>query len=350
MTPTKAKHDDQTALLLPSAILSSYRQVAQSLNLDPDQMLRQVKLSPRCLIDPTLPVPAERVTKLLELSASATGVYDFGLRLALARGTPDIGPLNLLLREEPDLRAALKSLQNYLHVHSRSIRISLEPWSGAPVLVCGLAPRVAPYSAPQSIEMIVFGVLQTLRWLVGERWSPQLACLSHSAPANARRHPQAFGCAVEFAHDFDGLVLTEADLDRRIANSNANARRHAETIVRQLAARSDTDLSTVVSGMMAGLLPSRSCSADRIANHLGVDRTTLHRRLAASGQSYSSLLQTTREALARRLVSTNTTLAHVADQLGFSSASVFARWFQKSFAMSASEWREAQAAKRRRAP
>lgn len=341
MPAAAARAPTDEALLLPSAILSSYREVASEAGLDPLTMLKRVRLSARCLVDPALPLPAARVTKLLELSAAESGVADFGLRLALARGTPDIGPLNLLLREEPDLRSALKSLQNFLHVHSRSIRIQVEDWGENPIVACGLAPLVAPYSAPQSIEMIVCGVVQSLRWLVGEHWGPQLACFQHSKLGAARRHAQAFGCPVEFNHSFDGLVLAASDLDRPVANANPNARRHAEALVRQLAARSNADLGAIVSGLMAGMLPSGACSADRIASHLGFDRTTLHRKLAAIGESYSSLLQTTRVSLAERLCTGEAPLSEIADQLGFSSLSVFSRWFQTAFGVSASAWRKA---------
>jgi len=43
------------------------------------------------------------------------------------------------------------------------------------------------------------------------------------------------------------------------------------------------------------LLKSGSCSAKRVAKHLGVDRRTINRRLASEGQSYSSIVDAVRK-------------------------------------------------------
>lgn len=110
---------DAPTHLIPSVILSSYAATVRSIGLDPIALLNRVGLDPRCLSVPDMPISALRATEAIELAALEAGIEDLGIRLALARGVPDIGPLNLLLREEPDLRSALRSLQSYLHLHSR---------------------------------------------------------------------------------------------------------------------------------------------------------------------------------------------------------------------------------------
>jgi AraC-like DNA-binding protein len=93
------------------------------------------------------------------------------------------------------------------------------------------------------------------------------------------------------------------------------------------------------------LLPDGVCTVERVAQHLGMDRRTLHRRLAAEGLTFSGILDDTRRNMAVSLLSgSDRPLQSVADLLGFSSLSAFAHWFRRKFAQSASAYRAAHAA------
>jgi AraC-like DNA-binding protein len=80
-----------------------------------------------------------------------------------------------------------------------------------------------------------------------------------------------------------------------------------------------------------------------VAQRLGVDRRTVHRRLAEEGETFSSLLDSVRAELATRYIDNrDRPLASVAELLGFSAHSAFARWFRGQFGCSVSEWRAAR--------
>ena len=67
---------------------------------------------------------------------------------------------------------------------------------------------------------------------------------------------------------------------------------------------------------------------------------TLHRQLAAEGQSFSAIVHTTREALAERyLAADRYSLTDVSELLGFTAPSAFSRWFRQRFGVSPTEWR-----------
>jgi AraC-like DNA-binding protein len=333
-----------------SAILSHYSQIAGSLRLDVPTMLRRVGLDAMCLIDPNMQIPAIRAVELIERSAIESRSQVFGVRLALARGVPDLGPLNLLLREEPNLRSALRSLHSYLHLHSRSIRFLLEEAGNMATLSVGFTMRSPlPYAAPQSTEMVLCGALQAIRWLVGPKWSPKAVCLSHPAPADLSKHRALLGCPVLFGQTIDALTMPRADLDHPIASSNPIARRYAEEYVRSLTVPSTADFQERVTTLIATLLPTGRCSAAAVAQHLGMNRSTLGRRLCAVGQTYSSLLQGTRVTLASRSCLSEWPLAEVAQQLGFADLSGFSRWFTFSFRCSATTWRKRQLSAQNRA-
>src|SRR3954454_7347237 len=71
-------------------------------------------------------VPAGAVARLLERSAVASGLEDFGLRLGGLRRLATIGPLSVVLRQEPDLRSAVTLLTRYEHSYNEALRLRLD--------------------------------------------------------------------------------------------------------------------------------------------------------------------------------------------------------------------------------
>ena len=64
-------------------------------------MLREFDLPPRCLEDAEIKIPDRLGAPLLEVSADRSGVEAFGLLMAEARRLSNLGPLGLLVREQP---------------------------------------------------------------------------------------------------------------------------------------------------------------------------------------------------------------------------------------------------------
>jgi len=80
------------------------------------------------------------------------------------------------------------------------------------------------------------------------------------------------------------------------------------------------------------LLGTGQCTIALVAQHLGVDRRTIHRRLESEGQTFSTLFDDVRRELAQRYIeSTGRTLSEVSSLLGFSEPSSFSRWYRKQF-------------------
>ena len=65
-----------------SASLNGYQELAYAVGLNAHSMLRRAGLPLRSLSDPDTPLRTDAVRSLLEISAEASGVVDFGLRLA----------------------------------------------------------------------------------------------------------------------------------------------------------------------------------------------------------------------------------------------------------------------------
>ena len=104
--------------LVRSAALTHFAELAAACGLDARALLARVGLPSRCVSDPDLKIAAHRVGRLLEVAATEGREPAFGLKLAESRRLSNLGPLALLVRDEPTLRPALEALIQHIHVHN----------------------------------------------------------------------------------------------------------------------------------------------------------------------------------------------------------------------------------------
>jgi AraC-like DNA-binding protein len=325
--------------LIRSASLTTFSEVARQAGLDPRALLREFDLPPRCLTEPELRIPVDAVRRLLEASAERSGVEGFGLRMAAARRLSDMGPLGLLMREQRTVRLALEACATYANRLNESLYVTIEESDNVVVLREDLIVG-RPGPLRQSTELAIGVVFRVLQTIIGQHWRPLRVCFSHDPPVERTEHDRLFGCRVEFGHAFNGIVCARRDLD--IANPNADPG-IAKLALQMLEASPKVvgdELSGQVRRLVLGLLGTGACNIEAIAQHLGVDRRTVHRRLASEGRTFSEIAAEVRRELASRyLADPQRSLAEISSLLGFSSLSGFSRWHRQQFGRSPTEQR-----------
>lgn len=324
--------------LIRSACLTSYPEVARALGLDPLRLLDACGIDRRCLNDPDIRLPAGALGRLLEVSAKAAKVDDFGLRLAETRSLSVLGPVGLLVREEPTVRDALTSLMRFIRLHNEALYLRMEEREGeAFISVEVKLERPAPVR--QGVELSVGVLYRVLRSLLGPHWRPAVS-FAHAPPRQLGTHRRFFGSRVSFLRDFNGIACSSLELDRAIPASDPLLAKYARQHLEQLMSRPNAAVRDKVKELVWLQLGSGNCTVERVARQLGVDRRTLHRKLAGENLTFSQIVQDVRtEIVSRSLPSRERPMAVVADMLGFGSLSAFSRWFRTSFGTSATNWR-----------
>jgi len=324
--------------LIRSASLTHYADVARQVGLDCRRMLREFGLPPHCLQDPELRIPLDSVRQLLEVSAERSGTEAFGLLMAEARLLSNLGPLGLLIREQPTLRLAIDAFVHHGRQLNEALYLTVEESANVVILREELiAGRTGPVR--QSTELAIGVAFRMLRNFLGSEWRPRRVCFAHDAPASRTVHERVFGPNVEFGHDFNGIVCARGDLE--VLNPNADPEM-ARLARRMLEAEhsGDPDMSAQVRDLVVTLLGYGDCSIDRAAQHLGVDRRTIHRHLQREGKTFSNIVDAVRRELAQRyLKDSRRSLAEVASLLGFSAPSGFSRWYRTQFGAAPSKQR-----------
>ncbi|NMM83729.1 AraC family transcriptional regulator [Rhodococcus sp. SRB_17] len=323
------------------ASLNRYVDLCHSVDIDAVTLMRSVDLTPASLAIPDQWVPAASIATLLERSAAASGHEDFGLLLAELRRLSNLGPLSLVIREEPDVRSALDVLVRYEHTYNEALRIRLTEVNGLATLRIELEVG-EPVDSRQTVELAVGATLQILRSFLGSRWQPVSVGFTHSAPKDTSTHRRILGSAVDFDHEFTGIVFYASDLDATNQLSDELLRPYARQFLDSLPASTSSDTLSRTKELIEVLLPTGRCSAEHVARSLGFDRRTLHRHLAESELTFTGVLNSVRSALAERFVSNpRYSLTEVAVHLGFSTQGSFSRWFRNEFDVSPSAWRSA---------
>ena len=225
--------------LIRAACLTHYAEVARSVGIDPSKMMKSVGLPARGLADPDTKIPSGGVRRLLEASASAAGIDDFGLRLAERGGLSNVGPVALVVREQATVGAALEALGRYIHIHNESVRLRIERHGDIvaimPVLLLG-----GPVPARQSVELLVGVAYRILGALLGSGWRPLDVHFAHPAPRNRATYRRFFNCNVAFGAEFDAIMCPAIDMERPMAAADASMARYAQIYVETIATRSAT--------------------------------------------------------------------------------------------------------------
>ncbi|MEV8596152.1 AraC family transcriptional regulator [Streptomyces sp. NPDC052012] len=325
--------------LVRTAALSGYVDLCRSLGVDPQALMKRVGLDTAALAVQDRWISGAAAVQVLELSAAASGHEDFGVRMAQFRRFSNLGPVSLVVREEPDVRSAVGLLIRHQRMYNEILHARLSENDGLATLTVDLRLGET-METRQATELAVAAFHRILRGFLRTEWQPLSVWFRHPAPADAATHRRVFGPSVEFGREFDGIVFYADDLDAPNAMADPLLREYARQYFEAIAVPTDTTVADRVRELIEVLLPSGRCSVDQVARSMGVDRRTVHRHLASSGETFSSLLNATRTHLAEQFVANpRRSLTEISELLGFSSPSSFSRWFREQFECSPTAWR-----------
>ncbi|KYK45496.1 transcriptional regulator [Bradyrhizobium liaoningense] len=325
--------------LIRSSSLSYYPEVARSVGLDPRQMMRKARLPPACLDKPDTPIAVAGLRRLLELSAEASGAEDFGLRLAERGGLTNFGTVGLIVREQATVGEAIDAFSRFIHVHHDGMRLDVARGKQTATITMHLRGR-KPSAPRQSIDVALGSVHRIIQSLFGQDWRPREVHLHHPPPHDRKRYREFFGCRVIFNARDDAIVLSAHDMERRIPNAHPLIASYLRKRIEAIETR-PASWEQKVDEVVRFLLAGGDCTIERVAEHLACTRRTIHRRLAASGTSFSAILDAQRADLVIQLIDApGRRLADIAIQLGFSAQSAMARWFRSRFGCTITEWRK----------
>jgi AraC-like DNA-binding protein len=324
-----------------AATLTGFEGLARSIGLTPLRLLDAAGVPRAALTNPDIRISAASVRDLMELCGAAT--EDFALRMYEVRSPSDMGPVALVAREQPTLRATLKALNRNLALHSDVTRLWIDDdasYGAAIVRLVQTWPTPGPER--QTTELAMGQLMRTLRGRLGPDWQPLNVWLAHGPPLVMDTHHRVLGTNLRFHQPFNGVTCTRMDLDRPNPAADPEMTRQIQRYVDGLSNPARADLADQVLGLAEALLPLGQCTIEIVARQIGVVPRTLQRRLAAGGTRFIDIVQRARMTLCHRyLEHDDRRLAEAAELLGFSAPSAFSRWHRIQYGCSATDRRRA---------
>lgn len=256
------------AHLVRSASLSGFHDLALSLGIDPLRAVAAVGLTGQCLFDGDLRISAKAVNRLLDATAKATGHDDIGLRLAEKRNLSNLGPVGLIVREQPTIRAALGALMRYLPIHNEAVQLHLREEDDETFLhVIFFASSGA--SSRHSIELVVGVLYRILKAMLGQAWQAKSIHFVHRGPRSLDVHTRMFARICRFGSEFNGIAIRRKDLDRPVPTADPEMARHVQRYLDTMADSRDAGYVQQIRELVRVMLPSGVCTIEKAALHLG---------------------------------------------------------------------------------
>lgn len=274
-------------------------------------------------IAPEGEVSHEQYGRLWLAIAAQTGDEFFGLGARPMR----LGSFALMghaVLHAGTLERALRRAIRFLNVVLESPAGELRVTGGAAEVALGPAGAFAT----RTWWLVLMGLAC---WLVGRRIPLLRVDFSCEAPENRADYRQFFGAPVRFDAGESLMVFDAKYLSLPVSRSERALKAFlraapANILVRY---RHDQGLTARVRARLRVLPPAQWPGFEALAAELGHSPATLRRRLAAEGQGFAAIRDEIRRAAAERLLrDTDTAVAAIAAELGYSEPGAFHRAFR----------------------
>lgn len=296
------------------------------------ELVARAGISEAALADPNARLPLENTTRLWQLAVEATGNAALGLVVAKNINQTTFHALGYSVLASPTLDACFSRLLRYFRIvtdagdlhygcENHICRFAFEPLSGV------------TEPAMEAVDAMVAVVYRSCRILTARRFQALKVSFRRPPPDSAAMavFEEVFGVPLEFSAGQTAIWMTEDCVHEPLPAGNAELARHNDAILSQYLARFEQEnLANRVHAVLVEQLPNGVPTQETVAVQLHMSARNLQRKLQADGQSYKSILDSTREQLARAYIAdARYRISEVAYLLGFADTSSFTRAFRR---------------------
>lgn len=322
--------------------LTGFDELVARMGGDPKRLIVACGLAPRTLCDPDNIIPFGAGARLLHLAQTELSCPHFGLLLGQRQNLALLGPVGFLMQHSPDVRSALANLMRFMHLHVEGAIARLAVKGGLAELSYHiLIPGIV--GAEQVYAICMANEFRFMQLLCGQDWLPSAVHFSFRAPPDEAPFRKFFAAPVRFDQPASAVIFPAHYLDRKIPSADPGLGEILRKYVAQIESRHSGDFLGQLRSVVRTLLPTGTCTADRVAELFSMHRRTLHRQLAASDTTFEEIMDSMRRQIALQMLEhSDMRLGQLADMLGYGEVSSFNRAFRRWTGRSPSEWRAAR--------
>ena len=301
----------------------------KSYGYEPKKIFREFGIDPLIQERTEARVNFEQIVALWGKAAEITKDPCFGLKAAEHWHPSYMHALGYAWLASLTLREALYRLASYLRIVTEGLSIDISE-NHKDMGVYLISKLGAPL--PSALVDASFAILMRMcRANLGNELKPADVRFEQTTPSCADAFTDFFKIEVKFNADRDFISFQRQDTDRVLTSSNPLlAEMSDQIVIRYLEKMDDDNLTNRVKAGIIELMPSGKINDEKIADHLHIGIRTLQRRLQAEGTTFQTLVNETRQDLARQYLKDPTIrLEEIAFILGYSEYSVFSKAFKR---------------------
>jgi AraC-like DNA-binding protein len=291
-------------------------QAAERLALSLPAELRQLGQDAR--------IPLARQDALWEAFCAAAQDPLIGLRLGNALQVGHLDMVGALLMSCETLGEALEALLEYYPIVGEGGEFTLREEGGR---LCLAYQAHYQTRREERVEAVLSSLVHMSRWITGERIQGLQVRFEHAPQAAEARYAELLGCPLQFATGENSLLFSRADLAMPLIQANAPMREHLRGLADSLLERLGQQSLAV--RVQQQLRAQPRWGKERIAEQLELSGRHLNRKLADEGTSFKLLRDQVLYQMAEQLLRESPRLVEVAERLGFSDESAFAKAFRR---------------------
>lgn len=320
--------------------LARFDEFAQKNGLDYQHMLEEAGLPSDVLDHSESLISYQRIERLMDLCASASGNALFGLEYGLYQGVDIFGPLLYLLKNAQTVEGSLAELARYYHLHSSGALVTIE--QQGPLVIMSYRPALdSGTQSSQVIELAIGVGKQLLHTLLGKHWQPNSVHLQTAPGADEQAYRRLLGQVPQFNSETNGCVFDAALLKAPLSEADPVLHKLMRQHMDKLDAMPLKELPAYVQHLMTSFLPNGRVTVEQVADYMMLSARSLQRYLADEGTSFQSLLEETRKNMAvRYLRESDINLTQLSGMLGYADLAAFSRAFHRWYGKSPRQWRK----------
>lgn len=279
---------------------------------------------------------------LLEMTSIYVGAPNFGMHLA---GLQDC--LSLMQNVEKALKNTLSIGEffqcgaKFMHTHTSGVQTRLEvyPESRQTALRLEVLADGVPYRR-QVIEHLLTVAHDCAVVLSAGRIRAREVWFAHGPVSSPSVYEKRLRTKVRFTETFNALLFNSDDLDFPIVSSDDTIRqRELESIAERFPYR--PEFAFQVKAIIHRNLDQYDCSREAVAEIMGINPRTLHRRLQREGTTFEAIReQVRRDLMVHYLAQSDIGMIEVASRLGYAEPAVLTRACRRWFGRSPKELRQ----------
>ncbi len=326
--------------------LMQYVRSAEAAGLDRDHVLQAADIRAELLVDNNGRLEGEALERLLNYVLPRCANPLFGLYTSQHIQPGSYSIMGYIAMTSSTLAEVLSRMIMFERLVGDMGTSSIvhEPGAAAIVWSCR-------FQQPEIRRHIVENVLAS--WLVYTRWiadeqdrSPISVRFEHDPPADRsllKHYQQVFRCPVYFNQPHSALVISPTMLQLRLRSPDVLLRdtleMHAQQQLKSL--KENYRLSDQVRTLLRSMLADGSPRKEFVAQQMGMNVRTLHRKLAEEQTSYQQILDELRHELALgHLQQDELSIDEIGRRLGFAESRSFIRHFKGIQGVTPGEYRQ----------